>query len=267
MHQRMLILMAGLGLFAAGCAPQSATQPGSGAGESAAPVATIVQAPELAAQPLASAPAQAPAQDSSAGTGSGAAGNPASSSGSTAAGGDIQTFVLQPDATTASYAVGEILFREGNRFNLAVGKTNATSGQIQLNTKDPSQSIVGPITVDISTLKSDSGRRDSTLRDRFLQSMQFPKATFTSTKIDKFPADPAEGKEVHFEMTGDLTIHEVTRPTTFVVTVTLAGGKLTGSATTTIQVADFGVEPPDMMGMLKAEPTAKIGLDFVAVKQ
>jgi polyisoprenoid-binding protein YceI len=172
-----------------------------------------------------------------------------------------------PEQTTASYKVGEILFRDGNRFNLAVGTTNVVAGTIQLNTKDPASSVVGPITVDLNSLVSDNTRRDGRLKDMWLESAKFPKASFTSTKIDKFPADAAEGKEITFEITGDLTVREVTKPATFAVTATLQGQNLTGVATTTVEMTDFGITVPDIGGMLKAESKAIVELKFAAKAQ
>ena len=43
---------------------------------------------------------------------------------------------------------------------------------------------------------------------------------------------------------GDLTVHGVTQPTTWQATATFAEGEVTGTATTTVLMTDFGMTPP-----------------------
>ncbi len=185
---------------------------------------------------------------------------PAASSGD-----DVRTYAIVADQTKASYTVGEIFIDQNNRYNLAVGATDVVSGEIFLNFTHPGQSTVGPITVDISTLKSDSGRRDNAIRRDWLESSKYPIATFTPTEIKTLPTEYADGTEITFEIAGDLTIRDTARPTTFFVTARLEGEKLTGTAATTILMSDFNFEAPDIGGILKAENEAQLELKFVAL--
>ncbi|MEK7787057.1 MAG: hypothetical protein AAB658_16765, partial [Chloroflexota bacterium] len=57
-----------------------------------------------------------------------AAAEPAASSGD-----DVRTYAIVADQTKASYAVGEIFINQNNRYNLAVGVTDAVGGEIFLN--------------------------------------------------------------------------------------------------------------------------------------
>ena len=164
----------------------------------------------------------------------------------------------------ASYEVGETFFNQNNRFNVAVGVTSDISGAVELNISTPSQSKVSKITVDISKLKSDSGRRDNTIRERFLESGRFPVATFVPTSIEGLPATYTEGQEISFKVTGDLIVHETTQPVTFDVTVKLSGDTLTGTATTTILMSNFGIGPIKMAGILGTEDEVKLTFNFVA---
>jgi polyisoprenoid-binding protein YceI len=182
-----------------------------------------------------------------------------------ASGDDVRAYAIVADQTKASYAVGEVFINQNNRYNLAVGVTDAVSGEIFLNFTRPEQSTVGSITVDISTLKSDSGRRDNAIRRDWLESSKYPIVTFTPTEIKTLPTEYADGTEIAFEIAGDLTIRDTTRPTTFFVTARLEGEKLTGTATTTILMSDFNFEAPDIAGILKAENEARLELKFVAL--
>ncbi|MDR5695093.1 MAG: YceI family protein [Armatimonadota bacterium] len=176
----------------------------------------------------------------------------------------VQRYVIVPSESQVIYRVGETLFREGNRYNVAVGVTNAVKGEIFVDRANPRNSRVGPITVDISTFRTDNSRRDNAIRERWLESARFPIAEFRPTTIQGIPNSYTEGREVSFQVTGELKIRDVTRLTTFSVTVKLEGDRLMGTATGTIRMTDFGFEPPSIFGILRAENEVQIEFKFVA---
>jgi polyisoprenoid-binding protein YceI len=68
---------------------------------------------------------------------------------------------------------------------------------------------------------------------------------------------------VTFQLVGDLTVHGVTRPTTWEVTAQIVDGQaLVGSATTSFTFADFGMTAPRVSVVLSVEETIKLELDF-----
>ena len=89
-------------------------------------------------------------------------------------------------------------------------------------------------------------------------------AVFTPTAIQGLPEVYTPGRNIAVQITGNLKIREATRPTTFTGTLRLDGDTLTGVATTTIRMTDFGFDPPSILGILKAENEAKLELHFVA---
>jgi len=174
--------------------------------------------------------------------------------------------VYQIDAneSSVSYEVGETFFNQNNRFGVAIGVTSVISGSIQLDPAQPQSTTLGTITVDISQFKSDSDRRDRAIQDRFLESRRFPIATFTPTQITGLPDTYNAGDMLTFQVTGDLTVRETTRPVTFDVQASLNEGILGGQATTTILMSDFGVGPIQMAGVLGTEDEVKLNFIFVA---
>ena len=120
---------------------------------------------------------------------------------------------------------------------------------------------------DISTLTSDQNRRDNAIRRDWLQSSRFPTATFKATAIQNAPASYNEGEEATFQLLGDLTIREVTKPVTFDVTATLQGDTIRGEATTQIKMTDFGFEPPAIGNILTVGDDTVITLKFAARQQ
>ena len=173
-------------------------------------------------------------------------------------------YQIDASESSASYEVGETLFSQNNRFNVAVGVTSVISGSIQVDPENLLNTTLGVITVDISQLKSDSDRRDRTIQDRFLESLRFPIATFTPTRITGLPESYTPGDMLTFQVTGDLTVHDVTKPATFEVQTALNEGILRGLAETSILMSDFGVGPIQIAGIVGTEDEVKLSINFVA---
>ena len=176
----------------------------------------------------------------------------------------LERYIIVPSESSVTYRVGEIFFDQGNQFNVAVGTTNAVQGEAFIDRASPRRSRVGTITIDISQFKSDHARRDNAIRTGWLESERYPMAVFTPTAMQGLPDTYTPGQEVPVQISGALKIREVTRPSTFAARLRLDGDVLTGVATTTIRMTDFGFEPPSILGILKAENEVKLEFHFVA---
>ena len=88
-----------------------------------------------------------------------------------------------------------------------------------------------------------------------------------STDALDLPADYTEGSEVTFTLVGDMTIRDVTKSVTWTVVGVLQDGVVTGTATTSIVMSDFGFSPPNIANMIKVEDKADLTVNFVAVEQ
>ena len=173
-------------------------------------------------------------------------------------------FKLVPGESQVSYTVQETFFNQNNKINTAIGVTKQVTGDIYGNKTDPSQSKVGTITVDISQFTSDKSMRDNFIRRNFLESSKYPLATFVTTSVTGLPQSVTEGQSYSFKVTGNLTAHNVTKPVTSDVTASLSGTTVTGTATTTIKMSDFGVGPITLAGMLQTQDDVKLSMQFVA---
>jgi polyisoprenoid-binding protein YceI len=176
----------------------------------------------------------------------------------------VVVYKIVPGESFVTYEVGETFFNDNNRFNLAVGKTSQVSGEISVDAANPQNSKVSPLEIDISQFQSDSSRRDGFIHGRFLESSKYPLATFTPTSIEGLPSSYTAGQELTFKITGDLKVKEVTKPVTFDVTAKADGNVLSGTATTTILMSDFGVGPITLAGILGTEDKVKLTIAFVA---
>ncbi len=177
---------------------------------------------------------------------------------------EVTIYKIVPGESQLQYEVGEVFINENNRFAVAVGVTPQIEGEIRVDLSAPQNSSLGTISADISQFKSDSGRRDNAIRTRFLESQRFPTVTFVPTQIEGLPASYEPGQEIPLKISGDLTIRDVTKPISFDAVVRLADNQLSGQATTTILMSDFGFGPISIAGILKTEDEAKVTLTFVA---
>lgn len=151
--------------------------------------------------------------------------------------------------------------------NSVTGKTNQVSGQILINTSDPAKSRLGPIRVDVSTLLTDNDMRNNTIQGRILETgdsaNQF--ATFSATSFSGLPATITTGQAVTFQVTGNLTIHQVTKVETFAVTLTMdSASQVSGSATTVVRYADFNLAIPNVPQVTGVSNDVTLKLTFTA---
>ncbi|MBL8954810.1 MAG: polyisoprenoid-binding protein [Myxococcaceae bacterium] len=122
-----------------------------------------------------------------------------------------------------------------------VGTLGKVSGGIELDEKDPTKSVID-VTVDVEP-NTQEAKRDGHLKGPdFFDVEKFPKATFKSKKIAKAGKDK-------FKVTGDLTLRDVTKETTFDLTLTAPfehpftkAPVRAVTATTKINRLDFGLK-------------------------
>ncbi|HLZ88613.1 MAG TPA: YceI family protein [Puia sp.] len=131
-------------------------------------------------------------------------------------------------------------------------------------TKDDFSDAVIELTADINSLNTGNEQRNNHLKSPdFFNAAQFGTLTFKSTSFKKV-SDKA------YELTGDLTLHGVTKPVTLTATFngtttnpmnkkTVAGFRVTG----TIKRNDFGIGAGFPTAMLSDEVTLVANTEFV----
>lgn len=113
-------------------------------------------------------------------------------------------------------------------------------GTINFDPKDPTAGKV-KVTIVAKSINTGIEKRDEHLRSAaFFEVEKYPTLTFNSTKVEKGADD------THFKVSGDLTIHGVTKPVVLDVeyagTDNAMGADIIGfSATTKIDRRDFGL--------------------------
>jgi polyisoprenoid-binding protein YceI len=120
------------------------------------------------------------------------------------------------------------------------------------------------ITVGLQGLRSDEERRDAFIKEVTLETDRFPQATFVPLATEGLPRRvTGEQGPVSFRLNGELTLHGVTRPASWIVSGSIANDTLTGTATTTIGLQDFGMTPPQVPIVLGVDDQVRLELAFV----
>lgn len=120
-----------------------------------------------------------------------------------------------------------------------VGGFKSFTGQIVVPGDKPETGSVN-LTIDTSSLYSDSEKLTGHLKSPdFFDVQKYPKATFTSTSIAA-----AEGGK--YKVTGDLTLHGVTKQVSFPATVAVSGDSVKAQSEFSLNRKDFGIVYPGM---------------------
>jgi polyisoprenoid-binding protein YceI len=148
-------------------------------------------------------------------------------------------------STWAGYRFDEELASIGT--DTAVGSTPDVTGTMSV--ADDEVTAVD-VEVDLTTLDSDSDRRDGALRTRGLESDRFPSATFTLTEPVALPAGLADGERATLPATGELMIHGVAHETTIELQAELQGDAAVVVGSAPVVLADYGIDPPTGFSVL-----------------
>ncbi|MCE9507737.1 MAG: YceI family protein [Alphaproteobacteria bacterium] len=110
----------------------------------------------------------------------------------------------------------QILFSVNHMgFTMSYGRFNKFDGAFLLDEQNP-ESSSADITIDANSIDMADNTWDEHVKEKFLETAKFPAITFKSTKIKRTGENAAL-------MTGDLTLHGVTKPVTLNVTLNKVG--------------------------------------------
>ncbi len=145
------------------------------------------------------------------------------------------TWTIDPAHSAAEFKVKHMMISN------VKGKFTGIEGRLALNSADIAASTIHA-TIPVATLSTGDEQRDAHLKSAdFLDAAQFPALAFQSTLVERKGDD-------ELAVTGNLTMHGVTRPVVFAVEGPSAPGKdpwgntrIGLSATAKINRKDFGL--------------------------
>lgn len=173
------------------------------------------------------------------------------------------TWQIDPAHTNVEFTVRHMMISN------VKGQFQKTSGTITTDGSNQASAKIDA-TIDVTSIDTRVEKRDAHLKSpAFLDVDKFPTITFKSTKVEA--AGPGKWK-----VTGDLTLHGVTKPV--VLEVEASGTPITdpmgntragAAATTKINRKDFGLiwnQPLETGGVLVGDEVA-ISIDVEAIKK
>lgn len=145
------------------------------------------------------------------------------------------TYVMDPAHTQVAFTVNHF------GFNNYVGLFGTPTGSLTIDPKQPEKASL-TVEIPMNEVRTSSTKLDEHLKTPdFLDTAKYPTAKFVSTSIK------VDGNEA--DITGNLTLHGVTRPVTIDAQFTGAGThpmnkklNIGFSGTTTIKRSDFGID-------------------------
>ena len=155
--------------------------------------------------------------------------------------GAVEVFNIDPVHSSAGFTLRHLMSRFTGSFTKVTGSISVDREHLENSTVTA--------TVDVASVNTANEKRNGhLLGGDFFNVTQFPSMTFKSSSWKKTGEDT-------YDVTGDLTIKDVTKPVTLKVTVLGFGpGMKPGStvsgweATTTIKKSEFNLAGPAMLG-------------------
>jgi len=190
----------------------------------------------------------------------------------------LRTYAIVPGESRASYHANEEFFAGAMKLIGmkpgkvgVVGTTQAITGTFQIDPASPVPRFgENSFSVQLNTLTSNQRKRDDYLReirdDGGPSFDAYPTATFKATTVTGRPGIGSPG-EFDLQLSGDLTIRDVTKRVVFDVKGKVAGDVLTGVGGTKILLSDFGIGPIEFADILSVADPVEIEVAFTARAQ
>lgn len=195
----------------------------------------------------------------------GSASNAATDNQAMIAGVNVKVLNIVSSESEAKYSLNEIL---SGVPTFVVGTTKQISGQISIDTSvKPAAVVIGEVRVDATTFKTDKEMRDNNVVKLILKSNEPENQyiVFKPTNISGVPETITPDQAFPVEITGNLTISGVMKPTTFSGTMTLkSDGSVVGEASTDLTYANFGLEIPNFPFLANVDKVVKLNIAISA---
>jgi polyisoprenoid-binding protein YceI len=180
----------------------------------------------------------------------------AGASASTSAGGDTITATdvvgtwTVATGSQAGYRVRERL-AQLDADSDAVGRTDQVSGSVTVAASgDTVQVTDATLEVDTTSISSDKSQRDNRLRTEGLQTDTYPTASFTLTTPVDVPAEIFSGSVVDVTLTGDLTLHGVTKSVSIPAQAQVLNGQIQIQGSISFALGDYDMVAPNVGGFI-----------------
>ena len=128
-----------------------------------------------------------------------------------------------------------------------VGRTAAVTGSLTISDQ---KVLNAEFTVDMTSLKSDSTRRDRQVNTRILDTATYPTATFVLKKPITLTPEALAGSDFSVDTTGTLTLRGVTKDIDLTLIARLVDGVIEVNGSIQIVFTDWSIPDPSISGII-----------------
>ena len=154
-------------------------------------------------------------------------------------------------------------FHAEDTYDVFDGVTNKVSGVIVADPAKVEAATVN-LVVNVHSLDTGVGLRNKEMRERYLQTPKFPDATFKSVSVAG-ASTIAPNAPADIKITGDFTLHGITKRLTIPVRVVLIpDGRIHATSQFNVHMPDFGIDVPKNV-LVTVNDEVPVRLDVWAV--
>jgi polyisoprenoid-binding protein YceI len=148
------------------------------------------------------------------------------------------------EGSVVGYRVSEVLIGQNST---AVGRTSKVWGSIDVSGTNITKAT---FSANMASVVSDQSERNAQFDGRIMDVSEYPTATFTLTSPIKLGSLPQQGAITKASATGELTMHGVTKPVTFSVSIERTASGLAALADIPIKFSVWSIENPSIGGFV-----------------
>ena len=146
--------------------------------------------------------------------------------------------------SVVGYRVKEILFGQDTE---GVGRTSAVTGSLVIANNEVTSA---EFSVDMTTIKSDSSRRDRQVNNRILDTATFPTATFALNDPIALTPEALAGSDFTVNTTGTLTLRGVTKTVPVALTARIVDNVIEVNGNIEIVFAEWQIPDPSVSAIV-----------------
>ena len=146
--------------------------------------------------------------------------------------------------SVVGYRVKEILFGQDTE---GVGRTSDVTGSLVIANNEVTSA---EFSVDMTTIKSDSSRRDRQVNNRILDTATFPTATFALNEPIALTPEALTGSDFTANITGTLTLRGVTKTVPVALTARLVDNVIEVNGSIEIVFAEWQIPDPSVSAIV-----------------
>ena len=146
--------------------------------------------------------------------------------------------------SVVGYRVKEILFGQDTE---GVGRTSDVTGSLVIANNEVTSA---EFSVDMTTIKSDSSRRDRQVNNRILDTVTYPTATFALNDPIALTPEALAGSDFTANTTGTLTLRGVTKTIPVALTARLVDNVIEVNGSIEIVFAEWQIPDPSVSAIV-----------------